>query len=174
MSTTASIFTQQYQTAHGSLLLGAYDNTLCLCDWLARPNRARIDQRIQRYLQASYKPQACEATDAAIEQLNAYFGQKTPSLERPLLILGSDFQRAVWRQLQQIPYGSTISYRQLAEQINKPSAARAVANANNANAMSIFIPCHRVIGSDGALSGYAGGLATKRSLLELEQVIAPN
>jgi len=169
MPETASILTQQYETAYGTLLLGAYESSLCLCDWLTRSNRASIDKRIQRYLKAEYKPQTCATTDTAIKQLNAYFAGKNPVFELPLLLLGSDFQQAVWQQLQKIPYGSTSSYRQLAQQINKPSAARAVANANNANALSIFVPCHRVIGSDGALSGYAGGLATKRKLLNLEQ-----
>ncbi|OUR83689.1 cysteine methyltransferase [Cycloclasticus sp. 46_120_T64] len=169
MPETTSILTQQHKTPYGTLLLGAYESSLCLCDWLTRSNRASIDKRIQRYLKAEYKPQTCATTDSAIKQLNAYFAGGKSVFELPLLLLGSDFQQAVWQRLQKIPYGSTTSYRQLAQQINKPSAARAVANANNANALSIFVPCHRVIGSDGALSGYAGGLATKRTLLKLEQ-----
>jgi methylated-DNA-[protein]-cysteine S-methyltransferase len=84
------------------------------------------------------------------------------------LLVGSDFQKRVWQALQQVPFGSVSSYRQLAESIGNPKAVRAVANANGANAISIIIPCHRIIGSNGRLVGYAGGLKAKAALLKLE------
>ena len=87
----------------------------------------------------------------------------------PLLTVGTPFQRAVWELLTEIPFGGTRSYAWLAAQLGHPRAVRAVAAANRANALSIFIPCHRVVGSDGSLTGYAGGLAAKRLLLGLEQ-----
>lgn len=83
-------------------------------------------------------------------------------------MVGTDFQKQVWNILMQIPYGSTTSYGKLAEMLNKSSAFRAVANANGMNKISIIIPCHRVIGSDGSLTGYGGGLWRKRKLIELE------
>ena len=104
----------------------------------------------------------------AVEQLDAFFTQQSHTFDIPLLMLGTPFQKTVWQHLGNIPYGSTVSYLQFAKQINKPSAVRAVANANNANAISIIIPCHRVIGSDGNLRGYAGGLEAKQHLLNLE------
>ena len=82
--------------------------------------------------------------------------------------MGSDFQKRVWQELLKIPYGSTASYLTLSQKLGNEKAIRAVASANGANAISIFIPCHRVIGSDGNLTGYAGGIHTKKKLLELE------
>lgn len=168
MSSTP-ILTQTYNTAYGSLLLGAYNNKLCLCDWQQRPTRARIDKRIQGQLASHYIEQACPLLDIVSEQLDDYFAHKTQTFDIPLLLIGTPFQQTVWQQLQKTPYGSTASYCQLAIAINKPRTSRAVANANNANAISIIIPCHRIIGSDGSLTGYAGGLAVKQHLLELEQ-----
>ena len=162
------ILTQLYHSPLGTLILGAYDNKICLCDWLERKNRTIIDKRIQSLLNTSTVEQACETSNMAVEQLDAYFTQQSHAFDIPLLMLGTPFQKTVWQHLGNIPYGSTVSYLQLAKQINKPSAVRAVANANNANAISIIIPCHRVIGSDGNLRGYAGGLEAKQHLLNLE------
>ena len=89
-----------------------------------------------------------------------------------LLPVGTDFQKKVWNELLKIPYGKTVSYGELARRIGVPKAVRAVAAANGANAVSIFIPCHRVIGGDGSLTGYAGGLAVKKLLLDLERKIS--
>jgi len=86
----------------------------------------------------------------------------------PLLFVGTDFQKTVWNELLKIPFGKTISYGEMAKHIGRPQAVRAVANANGANSISIFAPCHRVIGSDHSLTGYGGGLSAKKFLLELE------
>ena len=86
----------------------------------------------------------------------------------PLLFVGTDFQKAVWNELLKIPFGKTVSYGEMALRIGMPKAVRAVANANGANSISIFAPCHRVIGSDRSLTGYGGGLSAKKFLLELE------
>lgn len=86
----------------------------------------------------------------------------------PIRTIGNDFQKRVWKALQQIPFGETRSYLQLSESLGNPKAIRAVASANGANALSILIPCHRIIGSNGELTGYAGGLNAKKKLLELE------
>lgn len=104
----------------------------------------------------------------AIEQLNAYFNSRLTKFELPLSLSGTAFQQGVWRELQKINYGSTASYGQIAAAVNKPKAARAVGMANNKNLIPIIIPCHRVIGSNGALIGFAGGLDTKRWLLQHE------
>jgi methylated-DNA-[protein]-cysteine S-methyltransferase len=106
--------------------------------------------------------------DSAIEQLNEYFFERRTSFTIPLITVGSTFQKAVWEQLLTIPYNTTISYYQLSEKIGDTKAIRAVSSANGANAISIFIPCHRVIGTSGELTGYAGGLHCKQKLLELE------
>ncbi len=105
---------------------------------------------------------------AAIEQLDEYFAGRRRRFDLPLAPRGTDFQRRVWRALSDIPYGKTISYGELARLIGKPSASRAVGLANGANPLPIVVPCHRVIGADGSLTGFGGGLPIKRKLLALE------
>lgn len=103
-----------------------------------------------------------------VRELDEYFRGERKEFDIPLLLAGSEFQKRVWQQLRHIPYGHTVSYGELAAAIGAPKSVRAVANANGANAISIILPCHRVIGSDGSLTGYGGGIDTKRYLLELE------
>lgn len=108
-------------------------------------------------------------TERAAKQLGEYFAGKRREFDLPLRTGGTDFQRAVWEKLQGIPYGETRSYKQVAQMIGNSKASRAVGLANNRNPISIIIPCHRVVGSNGALVGYAGGLDAKQKLLNLER-----
>jgi len=103
-----------------------------------------------------------------IRQLQAYFRGELREFDVPLALEGTEFQRRVWNALRGIPYGETISYLQLAERIANPKAVRAVGLANGSNPIPIIVPCHRVIGSDGSLTGFGGGISTKKKLLELE------
>jgi methylated-DNA-[protein]-cysteine S-methyltransferase len=105
---------------------------------------------------------------AAAAQLDAYFAGELTEFELPLAPAGTPFQRAVWEALRAIPYGETVSYGELARAIGRPTAVRAVGAANGRNPISIVVPCHRVIGAGGALTGYGGGLERKRYLLALE------
>lgn len=105
----------------------------------------------------------------AVRQLREYFAGKRTGFDLPLAPQGTAFQRSVWRQLQEIPYGETISYGELARRVGNPKASRAVGSANGANPLPIVIPCHRVIAGDGTLGGFGGGLPTKQTLLALEQ-----
>ena len=105
----------------------------------------------------------------AIDQLRAYFYGSRQDFDLPLAAEGTSFQRQVWKTLQQIPCGETISYGELAKRIGRPTAARAVGAANGRNPLPIVVPCHRVIGADGSLTGYAGGFAIKESLLAHER-----
>jgi methylated-DNA-[protein]-cysteine S-methyltransferase len=105
----------------------------------------------------------------AFRQLREYFAGRRTGFDLPLAPEGTAFQRAVWRQLQDIPYGETISYGELARRVGNPKASRAVGSANGANPLPIVIPCHRVIAADGTLGGFGGGLPTKQTLLALEQ-----
>jgi methylated-DNA-[protein]-cysteine S-methyltransferase len=109
---------------------------------------------------------------AAAGQLRDYFAGTLTGFDLPLALAGTDFQRAVWAALQAIPYGARISYGELARRIGLPSASRAVGLANGRNPVSIVVPCHRVVGADGRLTGYGGGLDRKRFLLELEQRVS--
>ncbi|REK06075.1 MAG: methylated-DNA--[protein]-cysteine S-methyltransferase [Planctomycetota bacterium] len=105
----------------------------------------------------------------AREQLDRYFAGELHGFDLPLRLAGTPYQRRVWQELVQIPFGTTITYAQLAARIGQPGAARAVGHANSRNPISIIVPCHRVIGADGSLAGYAGGLDKKRWLLEHER-----
>jgi methylated-DNA-[protein]-cysteine S-methyltransferase len=111
---------------------------------------------------------ASRVLDDAAAQLDAYFAGQLRCFEIPLAMKGSPFQRRVWAHLQLIPFGTTLSYGQLAMRLGRPGSARAVGHANARNPIAIIVPCHRVIGSSGRLTGYGGGLSTKRQLLDLE------
>ena len=102
------------------------------------------------------------------EQLGEYFDGRRTAFDVPLALAGSPFERRVWALLQEIPYGETTSYGALARQVGQPQAARAVGVANGRNPVAVIVPCHRVIGADGSLTGYGGGLELKRALLSLE------
>jgi methylated-DNA-[protein]-cysteine S-methyltransferase len=105
---------------------------------------------------------------AVREQLGEYFAGRRSSFDLPIAMTGSAFERHVWSALQQIPYGESISYGELARRIGQPTAARAVGLANGRNPIAVIVPCHRVIGADGSLTGYGGGVERKRFLLDLE------
>ena len=107
----------------------------------------------------------------AVEQLRAYFAGERKSFDLPMRIEGTPFQKKVWKALQAIPYGETISYGELARRVGAPKASRAVGSANGCNRIPIVIPCHRVIASDGTLGGFGGGLPTKQILLDLERSV---
>jgi methylated-DNA-[protein]-cysteine S-methyltransferase len=109
---------------------------------------------------------------SAAKQLDAYFDGELTTFDLPLTLDGSPFQRTVWAALQDIPFGGTISYGELARRIGQPSASRAVGLANGRNPVSIVVPCHRVIGANGSLTGYGGGMDRKRFLLALEQRVS--
>lgn len=133
--------------------------------------RTAIDSRIKKYFDAEYAEGNDEILDNTILQLNEYFAGNRKVFDIPLIFAGTDFQIKVWNALLEVPYGHTFSYLHLAEKISDKNAVRAVASANGANAISIIVPCHRIIGSDGDLVGYAGGLRAKKKLLELESGI---
>ncbi|MCK5342264.1 MAG: methylated-DNA--[protein]-cysteine S-methyltransferase, partial [Candidatus Heimdallarchaeota archaeon] len=159
---------QYYKTSYGELVLGSYDEKLCMCDWRYRKMRSTVDNRLKKGLGAVFIEQDDVILKAARQQLDEYFNHKRTFFDIPLLMVGTEFQKSVWNALIQIPYGTSLSYLELAEKINNKKAVRAVASANGANAISIFIPCHRIIGSNGELVGYAGGLQAKKKLLALE------
>lgn len=167
------ILIHPFHTPFGELLLGSFNNELCLCDWRYRRMRNTIDARIQRGLQAGYAEGVSPVIEETKAQLNAYFAGERTAFDVPLRLVGTDFQQRVWKALLTVPYGSTLSYAALTAQVAEPTAIRAVASANGANAFSIIVPCHRIIGSSGEMTGYAGGLEVKRRLLGLEGVRRP-
>lgn len=165
------IIVNPYQSPCGVLLLGSIGDKLCLCDWRTEKHSARVDNRLKRMWNAEFKEGTSAVIESARQQLDEYFAGKRQTFDTPLLFIGTDFQKTVWSELLKIPFGTSVSYGEVARRIGRSAAVRAVANANGANPMSIFVPCHRVIGSDRSLTGYGGGLGSKQRLLELEGVL---
>ena len=175
------ILTVHYQAPCGEMLLGSLGDRLCLCDWTHELHPGRVANRLRRILKAESEDCGQISGDTpgqsafpeillrTVRELDEYFRGERKEFDIPLLLAGSEFQKRVWQQLRHIPYGQTVSYGELAAAIGAPKSVRAVANANGANAISIILPCHRVIGSNGSLTGYGGGTDTKRYLLELEK-----
>lgn len=159
---------QHYDSPCGRLVLASFADRLCLCDWSDNPFAERNRRRIEKYLKATSKTETTSVLEETKRQLDEYFAGKRKTFDIQLCLVGTDFQHKVWNALQSIPYGSTKSYKDIAQCIGKPKAVRAVAGAIGANAISILIPCHRVIGSNHSLTGYAGGLEAKRGLLGME------
>lgn len=163
-----TILIQYYQSSCGELMLGSLGDKLCLCDWVSEKRKESIGRRMCNMLHADYEEGTSGVISKAIIQLDEYFARKRAKFDVPLLLVGTDFQQMVWQELLNIPYGKTMSYGELSRKLGNPKAVRAVAAANGANPLSILIPCHRVVGSNHKLIGYAGGLATKQRLLALE------
>ncbi len=157
-----------FKNPYGELIIGDYQGKLCLCDWRYRKTRSKIDDRIQNFFNTVYIEQNSFLIEKTINQLTEYFKNQRTFFHLPLIFAGNNFQKIVWNELLNIPYGKTLSYIDLAQKIGNKKAVRAVATANGANAISIIIPCHRVLGSKGELTGYAGGLSVKMKLLNLE------
>lgn len=163
-----ALVSHTYPTPLGDMLAVFSDAGLCLLEFVGQK---RLDRELRQVAAArGGEPQAGRTplTDRLGRQLDAYFAGTRQAFDIPIDLVGTPFQQSVWRALMQIPYGRTWSYAQEAEHIGRPTAVRAVANANGSNKISIVVPCHRVIGSNGTLTGYGGGLARKEWLLDME------
>ncbi len=126
-----------------------------------------------RAIDAEWTPDTRGVLTSVRRELDAYFAGKLKTFSTRVAFNGTAFQNACWTELTRIPYGETISYQELAKRIGNPKAVRAVGLANGANPIAIIVPCHRVIGSNGSLTGFGGGLPTKRALLDLERGQSP-
>lgn len=152
----------------GPMLAGAAEEGICLLEFIDRRMLETQLKRIKKYFKADLVPGESRFFKALNRELREYFDGKRKDFTVQLSIAGTDFQKKVWNVLMDIPYGETRSYMDQAIAVGNPKAVRAVAGANGDNAIGIIIPCHRVIGSDGKLVGYGGGLWRKKYLLELE------
>lgn len=164
-----TILIQYHKSKIGELILGSYDGKLCLLDYRYRRMRSVIDKRIHIGLNANYVINNNEILKITRQQIDEYIVGKRKEFSLPIHPVGTDFQKKVWQKLMAVKYGETCSYLAIAKAINNEKAVRAVAAANGANAISIIIPCHRVIGNNGKLVGYGGGVAVKKRLLNLER-----
>lgn len=163
------IYIKYYKSTLGELIIGSYENKLCICDWRYRKQRNLIDKRIKNFFKADFIEFETDVIKKTILQLTEYFALNRQVFEIPLIMAGSDFQKSVWDALLQIPFGKTSTYLLLSKGLGNEKAIRAVANANGANAISIIVPCHRIIGTNNELVGYAGGINVKKKLLDLEK-----
>jgi methylated-DNA-[protein]-cysteine S-methyltransferase len=158
-----------HRTEIGEVVLGSFRGKLCLLDFVKGNAGGRAENRIRQVLDAELVEQDDEVLRGTSRQLDEYLEGQRSGFHIPMLMVGTDFQRRVWKSLMRIPYGATSTYGQVAQDIGSPGAVRAIGNACGANPIGIIVPCHRVIGSNGELVGYGGGLPLKRRLLELEQ-----
>ena len=154
-------YTQIDDSPVGPLLLAGDQDALHVLSFGRGSRRREID--------AEWEPDGKGVLKATCRELEQYFAGRLKQFSTPVAFTGTQFQTTVWQELRRIPYGETISYLELAKRIKKPDAVRAVGMANGANPIAIIVPCHRVIGSNGSLTGFGGGLPTKRALLELEK-----
>ncbi|MFO7772867.1 MAG: methylated-DNA--[protein]-cysteine S-methyltransferase [Dehalococcoidia bacterium] len=160
---------QYHKTGIGELILGSFRGRLCLLSFGTPHIRQTVNRMIREGLDAGFVEQDDEVLERTREQLDEYLGGIRREFDIPLLLVGTDFQRSVWNELLQVPYGATSTYLQIARAVGNEKAVRAVGSANRANPIAIIVPCHRIIGSDGELVGYGGGLSVKKRLLKLEQ-----
>jgi AraC family transcriptional regulator, regulatory protein of adaptative response / methylated-DNA-[protein]-cysteine methyltransferase len=158
----------QLETPLGTMLAGALPEGICLLEFT---DRKKLETQL-KILSTLLKSDISQGHNLHFEtlknELDEYFEGRRKLFTVPLFYPGSEFQKMVWQELQNIPYGSTRTYKEQAIAINKPRATRAVANANGKNRIAIIIPCHRVISGNGDLTGYAGGIWRKEKLIEME------
>ena len=158
---SALFYTRIDDSPVGPLLLAGDQDALHVLSFDVGTRRREID--------TSWLPDTKGVLTSVRRELDEYFAGRLKRFTTDVAFGGTDFQNTVWKELRRIPYGETISYLDLARRIGNPKAVRAVGLANGANPIAIVVPCHRVIGSNGSLTGFGGGLPTKRALLELEK-----
>ncbi len=163
------ILTTKIETVLGTMIAGTVDEGICLLEFGDRKLLNSEYSDLKKYLATEITEGENMHTSMLRLQLNEYFKGERKEFDLKLIIPGTIFQQMVWNELLSIPYGVTRTYQEQAEALQKPDAVRAVANANGMNRIAIIIPCHRVIGSDGRLTGYGGGLKRKKWLLDHEK-----
>lgn len=166
---TATVRLARLPSPLGPLLAGATDEGVCLLEYTDRRALERQLRTLHRLTRAALVPGECAPLARLRDELERYFAGTLREFSVPLVLPGTDFQRRVWERLRAIPCGETRDYATIAREIGRPSAVRVVARANGDNRVAILVPCHRVIGSDGRLTGYGGGLWRKQWLLDHER-----
>lgn len=167
-TTKTKIYSQIIDTPLGEMKAYATGKGLFFLNFLDKENSKKMLQQVLKKINATFIDEENTIIVQTRQELTEYFNRKRQIFQTPLHIIGTDFQKQVWKTIQSIPYGKTISYSEEAEQMQRPEAVRAVANANARNRISIIIPCHRIIGRDGSLRGYNGGMERKKKLLQFE------
>lgn len=163
------ITTTKIETELGIMIAGAVEDGICLLEFSDRRMLNTEYKDLARYLKTTFEEGGNKHFKILRKQLKEYFEGSRKEFSVPLVTPGTSFQQAVWNELLKIPFGTTRSYMEQSVALGKPESIRAVANANGMNRIAIIIPCHRVIGSDGSLTGYGGGLKRKKWLLDHEK-----
>jgi AraC family transcriptional regulator, regulatory protein of adaptative response / methylated-DNA-[protein]-cysteine methyltransferase len=163
------IRTTKIETPLGEMIAGATDDGVCLLGFSDGLSLTREYECLSKHLKTEVGEGENSYLTELRKELKEYFDGQRKEFNIPLVTVGSDFQKSVWKELLNIKYGKTRTYNEQAISMNNPLLIRAVANANGMNRIAIIIPCHRVIGSDGSLTGYAGGLHRKKWLLDHEK-----
>lgn len=173
VSNTVQVYSCIIDSPLGSLLAAATDQGLCYLEFQEDSERTyHFSQFCKKWKLNAAEGETCAHLEVLQTELVNYFNQNKIAFQVPLHLFGSSFQVQVWNFLTQIPYGSSCSYEALSQKMKMPLGIRAIANANGSNPIAIVVPCHRVIGKNGHLTGYAGGLWRKKWLLEFEHVHA--
>jgi AraC family transcriptional regulator of adaptative response/methylated-DNA-[protein]-cysteine methyltransferase len=167
---TSVVTMTRYLSPLGPMLVGATDQAVCLLEFADRRMLQTQLRRLAERLDSSFAPGTNPVIDLAVGELKAYFNGDLDRFTMPIRASGTDFQAVVWDQLLEIPYGTTVSYGDVARALGRASAVRAVARAVGDNRIAIVVPCHRVVGADGRLTGYGGGLWRKQKLLDHERM----
>lgn len=171
MATKSVIYMDEMESPIGLLTIGKSEKGICFIHFGRLKKDTKMNASfMKRFQDVLYKKSEIQLVEA-VKQLNEYFSGERKTFDLPLDLIGTPFQLSVWSKLTEIPYGETRSYKQIATDIGSPKAVRAIGGANNKNPVPIIIPCHRVIGSNGSLVGYGGGLEKKQYLLHLEGVL---
>ena len=163
------LYKKRINTPIGEMLAVATDEAICMLDFVDSKNWLKDQEILVKHYEATQVDEDSLLLSELEKQLREYFAKERKEFSLPLALMGTSFQEEVWKVLQTIPYGEVRSYKEQATAVGNPKGVRAVANANGKNRISIVIPCHRVIGSDGTLTGYASGIERKQFLLDLER-----
>jgi O-6-methylguanine DNA methyltransferase len=162
------IYSKKIETPIGSIIVCAVEEGICLLEFTDSQNFEGELERLSKEVGTEIEEQSCKTIDLAETQLAEYFEGRRKTFSIPLYLIGTDFQKKVWTHLLSIGYGKTTTYKEQAISLGNVKAIRAVASANGANRIPIIIPCHRIVGTNGSLIGYSGGLWRKEYLLDLE------
>lgn len=165
------ILISSYESKLGLIFIGAVNEGVCLVEFHDRVHLEKNLLKLAQTLNAQFVEEENEHILKLKEELDLYFNQKLQKFTIPLVLTGTDFQQKVFQSLLEIPFGKTTTYKQQAIKLGDVKAIRAVATANGLNKIAIVVPCHRIIGSDGSMIGYAGGIHRKEALLKLEKAL---
>lgn len=167
------ILSKRIQTPVGDMVLGSITDKICFLEFYLPERYKEMSGKLRKVFDAELIEGTNDVIEQAEKELQEYFAGKRKNFTVPLDLRGTEFELKIWDQLLKIPYGQVCSYSDIAKRIHNPKSVRAVGGANHSNPVAIIVPCHRVVGKNGSLTGYGGGMDKKRLLLDLESGSIP-